>query len=169
MKKAFIFGTKALIYSDYSGLNCGPIPEPESADWRNWCRLGRLWVRHLGDFEINQDWRVWCVYWVLCWVVLGTCCTNLTTGVHFSHTVGCLEAAQGERRTQTPPGSCSPALCGFILKALKTAALQFRQHFPGMKKRKSLVPARFMLYQENNLPWNFSSISSAKPRSYEPS
>lgn len=89
-----------------------------------------------------------CVFWVY-W---GTCSINLSTGVHFSHTEGCSGQHRENEELRLLPDLAAPALCGFILKALKMAVLQFSQHFPDMKKRKRIVPARSVLYQENNLP-----------------
>lgn len=93
-------------------------------------QTGGLWVRHLGSSEIDQDWRVWWVYWVLCWVVFG----DMQYKPH--HRSSFFTHSGMQRRESEEAGlllnPATPALCGFILKALKTAALQFRQHFPGM-------------------------------------
>lgn len=83
-----------------------------------------------------------CVFWVY-W---GTCSINLNTRVHFLHTVGCSGQHRESKEPRLLPDLAAPALCGFILKALKMAALQFSQHFPGMKKRKRLVHVRSVLY-----------------------
>lgn len=75
------------------------------------------------------------MYGVLCWVVFGD--VQYKPHHEFDQQEFIFHTqwdAQRQRRESEEPrlllDPAAPALCGFILKALKTAALQFRQHFP---------------------------------------